>query len=183
MPHPLSRNSLDDPRAWRDADRSPQIAQAKVIAATAVALAAAMAISAVAAVRSAAAQPVRARVARAATVGAGNTSLGKVLVDGRGHTLYVFTRDSKDKDRCAAISGCSGVWQALTTTGRPHASGGVRASLLGTIALGGRRQVTYAGHPLYTYAFDNAPDEVDYVGVTQFGGTWLALSTAGRTVG
>ena len=61
---------------------------------------------------------------------------------------------------------------------------GLKPSLLGTIALGGgRRQVTYAGHPLYTYAFDSGPAETGYVGATQFGGTWRALSATGRPLG
>ncbi len=163
---------------------------AKLAAASAAAVAAAMAITGTIAVRSASAQdaaaaaPQRASIAAVATVGERSTPLGKLLVNGRGFTLYVFSRDSRGKDRCISTSGCLSAWPALTTSGQPRAGSGVKASLLGTITLAnGSRQVTYAGHPLYTYAFDSAPAETDYVGATAFGGTWPALSPSGKLVG
>jgi hypothetical protein len=59
----------------------------------------------------------------------------------------------------------------------------VKASLLGSIALPHRtaRQVTYAGHPLYTYSGDSGPAQTDYVGVSMFGGAWPALTASGKT--
>ncbi len=87
--------------------------------------------------------------ARAASVQLRNSSLGKILVDSSGFTLYEFSKDSRNKDTCVKVSGCSAVWPALTTHGSPTAGAGVKASLLSTIKLpGGARQVTYAGHPL-----------------------------------
>lgn len=134
--------------------------------------------------RTATADSARSSAASAAGVNVHGSSLGTLLVNHNGFTLYIFSRDSRGRDRCAATPGCMGVWPALTTRARPHAGHGVRASLLGTIALGGgRRQVTYAGHPLYTYAFDSGPAETGYVGATQFGGTWRALSATGRPLG
>ena len=59
----------------------------------------------------------------------------------------------------------------------------MRRSLLGTIKLpNGARQVTYAGHPLYTYIGDSGPGDTSYVGVSQFGGRWFALTAAGHIV-
>jgi predicted lipoprotein with Yx(FWY)xxD motif len=111
------------------------------------------------------------------------TSLGRILVNGRGRTLYMFSRDGSGHDRCATIPSCPGVWPALTSTGTPTAGAGVKAALLGTIVLAhGARQVTYAGHPLYTYLGDSAPGETSYVGVRQFGGRWYALSSGGGRV-
>jgi predicted lipoprotein with Yx(FWY)xxD motif len=113
-----------------------------------------------------------------------STSLGKVLANGRGFTLYVFSRDGKNKDKCVMASGCKQVWPASTTHGKPSASGGVKASLLGTIKLsGGVHQVTYAGHPLYTYSGDSGPGQTDYVGAQQFGGTWRAVNSSGKPIG
>ncbi len=90
--------------------------------------------------------------------GSSRPGLGEILVDSSGHTLYLFTRDRHDEDSCANVSGCLETWPALTTTHKPVAGAHVRASLLGTIKLHGRvRQVTYAGHPLYTYALDFDP--------------------------
>jgi predicted lipoprotein with Yx(FWY)xxD motif len=111
------------------------------------------------------------------------TSLGMILVNGRGHTLYAFTRDGKNTDRCATTSGCPGTWPATTSTGKPTAGPGVKSSKLSTIKLSnGSHQVTYAGRPLYTYIADSSAGETDYVGARQFGGTWLAVNAAGRTV-
>jgi predicted lipoprotein with Yx(FWY)xxD motif len=124
-----------------------------------------------------------AHAGRAASVQLHSSSLGKILVDGSGFTLYEFTRDSRNKDTCVRVSGCSGVWPALSVHGSPTAGSGVKASLLSTIKLpGGARQVTYAGHPLYTYAAATERAETAYAGVSSFGGKWHAVSAAGGPV-
>jgi predicted lipoprotein with Yx(FWY)xxD motif len=111
------------------------------------------------------------------------TSLRKILATGRGLTVYMFTRDSINHDSCVAISGCTGIWPLVTSSGRPSLGPGVKRSLVGAITLsGGVRQVTYAGHPLYTYLGDSGPGDTSYVGQSQFGGKWYALSPAGRAV-
>ena len=111
------------------------------------------------------------------------TSVGTILVDARGFTLYVFTRDGRVKNSCATVSGCRAIWPFVTTGGKPVAGPGVKSSLIGTITLNGRtRQVTYAGRPLYTYSGDSVPGEADYINATQFGGHWPALNAAGQAV-
>ena len=111
------------------------------------------------------------------------TSVGTILVDSRGATLYAFTKDGRNVDTCVRIGGCAGLWPLLTTAGKPVAGTGVRASLIGTIAVrAGARQVTYAGHPLYSYSGDSGPGQVSYVGVAQFGGSWPAVNAAGGEV-
>ena len=110
-----------------------------------------------------------------------STSVGKILTFS-GFTLYRFTRDTKNNDVCVKISGCTSIWPPLTTTGAPTAGAGVKSSLLSTIGIrGGRRQVTYAGRPLYRYAFDSRGSTA-YVGASQFGGNWYALNAFGGTV-
>jgi predicted lipoprotein with Yx(FWY)xxD motif len=124
-----------------------------------------------------------AHVARGTTVQLRHTSLGEILVDRQGFTLYMFTADSSRHDKCMSIRGCVGVWPVLTTSANPVAGSGVKASLLGTITVSGRtKQVTYAGHPLYTYVGDSGPGQTSYVGARQFGGNWYALNSAGKTV-
>ncbi len=119
----------------------------------------------------------------AATVRLEQTSLGEILVDRSGHTLYLFTRDRHDKDSCAKVAGCLETWPALTTTRRPVAGANVRASLLGTIKLHGRvRQVTYAGHPLYTYALEFGRRSTFNIGADEYGGAWDAVNAAGVAV-
>jgi predicted lipoprotein with Yx(FWY)xxD motif len=120
-----------------------------------------------------------ARQSAAATVQLRHTSLGSILVSGSGRTLYEFTRDHGDKSSCAAISGCSEIWPSLKASGRPTAGSGIKASLLSTTS---GKQVTYAGHPLYTYSGDSGPGKTSYVGARQFGGTWYALTASGGTV-
>jgi predicted lipoprotein with Yx(FWY)xxD motif len=113
-----------------------------------------------------------------------STSLGKVLANGRGFTLYAFSRDAKNKDKCVMTSGCKQVWPVAATHGKPTAAGGVKASLLGTIKLSaGVQQVTYAGHPLYAYSGDSGPGQTDYVGAHEFGGVWQAVNAKGTPVG
>jgi predicted lipoprotein with Yx(FWY)xxD motif len=120
---------------------------------------------------------------RAAKVQVRHTALGNILANRRGLTLYVFSRDSRKHDSCMAISGCAGIWPVLKTGARPTAGSGVKRSLLGTITLpGGARQVTYAGHPLYTYIGDSGPGQTEYVGFDQFGGRWYAINASGRVV-
>jgi predicted lipoprotein with Yx(FWY)xxD motif len=116
---------------------------------------------------------------RAATVQLRHTSLGNILVNSSGRTLYEFTRDHANRNSCAAISGCSAVWPSLKVSGRPTAGSGVKASLLSTTS---GNQVTYAGHPLYTYSGDGGPGKISYVGVSTFGGTWYAVNASGGPV-
>jgi predicted lipoprotein with Yx(FWY)xxD motif len=113
-----------------------------------------------------------ARAARVAKVEVKHTALGSILTTSSGLTLYEFTRDRSGEDSCVKVSGCASVWPALTSSGSPVAGAGVKGSLLSTIRIsGGVKQVTYAGHALYTY-----------VGADSFGGHWYALSAAGHAV-
>jgi predicted lipoprotein with Yx(FWY)xxD motif len=124
-----------------------------------------------------------AQASRATKVGLRHTSLGTVLVSASGRTLYEFTRDRPHRNSCVKISGCSEIWPALTSSGKPTAGPGVRASLLSTIKLpGGSKQVTYAGHALYLYSADSGPGETSYVGEKAFGGIWYAINSSGHTV-
>ncbi len=115
----------------------------------------------------------------AATVQLRHTNLGSILVSSSGRTLYEFTKDHGNKNSCAAISGCSAIWPSLKASGRPTAGSGVKASLLSTTS---GKQVTYSGHPLYTYSGDSGPGKTSYVGVKEFGGTWYAINASGGTV-
>jgi predicted lipoprotein with Yx(FWY)xxD motif len=124
-----------------------------------------------------------ANASRSAKVGLRHTSVGTILVSASGRTLYEFTRDHARSNSCVKIRGCSGIWPALTTSGKPTAGPGVRASLLSTIKIsGGANQVTYAGHALYLYSADSGPGETSYVGEKAFGGNWYAINAAGHTV-
>lgn len=148
----------------------------------AVALVTASAAAAAAGPAAAGTAPPARAAATGARVAVRHTALGNILVNGRGFTLYMFTRDGRARDRCVQISGCRGVWPLYITHGRPIAGRGVRSGLLGTIRVGRAMQVTYAGHPLYTYVADSAPGQTSYVGVSMFGGRWFGLRASGAMV-
>jgi predicted lipoprotein with Yx(FWY)xxD motif len=122
------------------------------------------------------------RSAGVMTIRLRQTGVGLILTTAAGRTIYAFTRDGRNRDRCAAISGCTSVWPLVTTSGHAAAGHGVSRHLLGTIRVGGSQQITYAGRPLYTYTGDSAPGQTGYVGISQFGGAWDALNAAGRLV-
>jgi hypothetical protein len=80
------------------------------------------------------------------------------------------------------MSDCASIRPLVRTGVRPIAGPGVRRSLLGTIKVRGRLQVTYAGHPLYTYSGDAGPGSTSYVGKSQFNGVWRGVRASGATV-
>jgi predicted lipoprotein with Yx(FWY)xxD motif len=105
--------------------------------------------------------------------------LGEVLVNSEGHTLYAFSKDSGEASACGGA--CARSWpQLLVAHGEPEPSNGAGAARLGTITLpDGKRQVTYSGHPLYSFAGDKSPGEANGNGSAAFGGTWNALKGSG----
>jgi len=117
----------------------------------------------------------------ASVVSTKTSSLGTFLVDGQGRTLYLWDADHGPRSTCTAA--CAQAWPPLTTTGAPKASGAVKSSLLGTATRAdGSREVTYAGHPLYTYAGDTRPGQVTGEGSNSFGAPWWTVTTAGRAL-
>ena len=124
-----------------------------------------------------------AREGQAAKIQLRQTSIGKILVDSSGFTLYRFTKDTGKANSCINISQCPGTWPALSGAAKPTAGPGVKSSLLSTIKLpNGSRQLTYAGHPLYRYFSASERGETAYVGAVEFGGKWLAVNAAGGLV-
>lgn len=111
------------------------------------------------------------------------TSVGTILVNGRGFTIYAFTKDSRNHEACQGIGGCLSLWPVVSGSSRPSLGPGVKRSKVGTITLkSGKKQLTYGGHPLYTYAADSGPGQTFYVNFLQFGGRWPAVNAAGGTV-
>jgi predicted lipoprotein with Yx(FWY)xxD motif len=115
-------------------------------------------------------------------VGAAALAPGTALVDGNGHTLYLFEADRATTSTCAG--GCAQVWPPLVTHGSaPTASGSVQATLLGsTPRTDGTKQVTYNGHPLYCFAGDKAAGDVRGQGLNQFGAKWYVVAPGGDKI-
>ena len=118
---------------------------------------------------------------RTTPVTAHSSKYGTVLFDGKGRSIYLFAKDRGDKSSC--YGSCAKAWPPLLTKGAPHAGKGARKSLLGTTRRrDGTLQVTYAGHPLYGFAGDTKRGQITCQDVSQFGGTWLVVSAAGKAV-
>jgi predicted lipoprotein with Yx(FWY)xxD motif len=116
-----------------------------------------------------------------ATVSSRMTSLGQILVDGNGMTIYLFEKDTGTTSMCD--SSCAKYWPPVTTTGAPKAGSGATAAMLGTTKRAdGTTQVTYNGHPLYLYAGDKNPGDVAGQGMNAFGALWYVVSPAGKEV-
>jgi predicted lipoprotein with Yx(FWY)xxD motif len=119
--------------------------------------------------------------ATAAAVAVGKAgSLGAILVDGTGRTLYLFEKDHVSSS-CAGQ--CAQVWPPLLSTGTATAGSGAAGGLIGeTTRSDGTHQVTYAGHPLYYYVADQAAQQAKGQGLNQFGAEWYVLSAKGDKV-
>ncbi len=112
------------------------------------------------------------------TVRTADGELGTFLVDGDGRTLYLFTVDEPGVSNCD--EGCLQAWPPLLTAGDPTATGAVDAALLGTLTRDdGTLQVTYAGWPLYLFAADAAPGEVNGQGVNA---VWFVVAPDGMMI-
>ena len=115
------------------------------------------------------------------TVNVRSTRLGKILVDSRGHTLYLFKKDAGKKSKC--FGACATAWPPLRANGKPTVGSGARASKVGTTKRSdGKPQVTYNGHPLYLFVKDKKPGDTQGEGLSAFGAPWFAVSPAGKQV-
>jgi predicted lipoprotein with Yx(FWY)xxD motif len=114
-------------------------------------------------------------------VSTAQTSPGRILVNARGHTLYLFSRDRNGKSACSGQ--CATFWPPLIASGKPRVAAGAKASLIGTIKRAdGRRQVTYNHHPLYAFVKDTAKGQTHGEAFSAFGGKWYAVSPGGAKV-
>lgn len=104
--------------------------------------------------------------------------VGTVLVDSEGMTVYLFTPDQGTESTC--YGGCEAAWAPVVAEGKPTAGEGAMSSALGTTKRkDGTMQVTYNGHPLYTFSGDSAPGEANG---QEDDGTWFVLDEAGEAV-
>lgn len=138
-----------------------------------------------AAVTSASAAPANARksaaVVRISTRAV--PGLGRVLVDSKGRTLYMFAPDKRKRVTC--VSTCARIWPPvfLPKGAKAVGTGGVKAALLGSDAdPAGGRVVTYHGWPLYLYLGDHAPGTAFGQALNLNGGLWYVLTPAGTLI-
>ena len=119
--------------------------------------------------------------AKSPTLKSRKTSLGTILVDKSGRTLYAFGHDKTDKSRCNGQ--CASFWPPASSPKKPTVGSGITKSKLKVIKRSdGSRQLSYNGHPLYRYVGDGKPGDTNGENLTAFGGKWDAVSKAGKVV-
>lgn len=114
----------------------------------------------------------------AATVKTAGSSLGQILVDGSGRTLYLYKPDTSTTPTCTG--SCASTWPADTTSGKPQESG-LTATMLSTTTRPDDHatQVTYNGHPLYYFSGDSKAGDVNGQGTM---GIWYVVSPSGSAI-
>ncbi|MCW2985555.1 MAG: hypothetical protein JWR63_3125, partial [Conexibacter sp.] len=116
--------------------------------------------------------------AKLATAGG---AVGTMLVDGQGRTLYLWKADTSNMSTCSGA--CAQAWPPVTSKAAVSAGGAVNAKLVGTSKRSdGTTQVTYAGHPLYTFAGDSAAGQLNGQGSAAFGAPWFAVAPSGAAI-
>ncbi len=108
-----------------------------------------------------------------------NATLGDILTDANGKTLYIFLNDKPGQSTCTG--SCASIWPALVAPAglTPTAGTGVTGTV-GTITLpDGRYQVTINNMPLYYFAADKAPGDINGEGKAN---VWFAVNPAGAPI-
>ena len=126
-------------------------------------------------------KPATTAKATGSTVKLRDSRYGRILVTGKGLTLYLFTKESTPKPRC--YGDCAKAWPPFYTKGKPKVGAGLDPRKVGASKRSdGRRQVTYNGHPLYRYFTEKKPGDIFCQNVAEFGGTWLVVARTGDAV-
>jgi predicted lipoprotein with Yx(FWY)xxD motif len=99
-----------------------------------------------------------------------------VVTNAQGFTLYSFAPDTGTASKCTGA--CAQIWPPVTG---PAAAGQGVTGTLGTITRSdGAKQITYNGHPLYTYTADTAPGQAKGNGLNVDGGVWHEVTASGQ---
>jgi predicted lipoprotein with Yx(FWY)xxD motif len=108
------------------------------------------------------------------TIKAGEVHGTSVLTNAHGYTLYWFAPDSATASHCYAT--CAAYWPPVLGTASPSA--GVAGSFATLKRSNGSNQVTYNGHPLYTYVGDSAPGQASGNRIRLNGGWWYEMKVS-----
>lgn len=113
--------------------------------------------------------------AKKPTVKLATSTLGKILVDAKGRTLYAFDPDGSNIDASQCTGGCASVWPPLTAK-KAQVGKGLDASFITVNASG---QVAYNNHLLYRYSGDSAKGDTFGQGI---GGVWHVVGADGSPI-
>ncbi len=117
--------------------------------------------------------------ATAAELKVAESKLGQIVVDGKGMSVYYFTKDTKDSGTSACTGGCLTAWPPVVTTSDAPAVEGVTGTL-GTITTpDGKKQVTINGMPIYYFEKDKAVGDILGQGVNS---VWYLVAPSGEMI-
>jgi predicted lipoprotein with Yx(FWY)xxD motif len=115
------------------------------------------------------------------TLSSMSNSLGTILVDNGGNTLYLFLKDKGGTSSCSGA--CATNWPPYAPTGKLVAGSGVKASLMHRVTRAdGKKQLVYNGHPLYTFGGDSKSGDANGQGANAFGALWYVVSPSGAAI-
>jgi predicted lipoprotein with Yx(FWY)xxD motif len=116
----------------------------------------------------------------AAAVSLADSKLGKILVDGKGMTLYIFTPDGTG-GKSVCTDKCLASWPALASDAAPTLGTGLDAEDFASITRDdtGAKQVTFYGMPLYYFAGDKAAGDTNGQGLNS---KWYVIGADGKPI-
>ncbi|MDO8732625.1 MAG: hypothetical protein Q7L55_08660 [Actinomycetota bacterium] len=122
-----------------------------------------------------------AQVRSRAVLSTASTSLGTIVVDSTGRTVYEFAADSKGHSTCAG--GCLTYWPLVTAPSAMPASVPGISGKVGFIKRSdGKRQLTLNGMPLYRFTGDSKAGQTNGQGSTGSGAKWWVVSSSGKQI-
>jgi predicted lipoprotein with Yx(FWY)xxD motif len=111
-----------------------------------------------------------------------DSALGKIIVDGNGLTLYMFTPDDEAGGKPTCVDACAANWPALTATDAASvtAGAGLDASKISIVDRpDGTKQVKYGDYPLYHFAKDTAAGQTNGQGLAT---KWYVVGADGEPI-
>ena len=112
-------------------------------------------------------------------LGTAETSLGTIVVDGNGMTAYYFLKDVKDSGTSACSGDCLTAWPPITAESDTPTVEGVTGEVGTITGTDGSTQITIDGRPIYTFAQDTAPGDVNGQGVND---VWYVIAPDGSEI-
>jgi predicted lipoprotein with Yx(FWY)xxD motif len=109
--------------------------------------------------------------------GGGTTTASKTLTDSAGFTLYWFAIDTAKKSNCNGV--CAQFWPPLPASAKVTNMSSLSGKFGSITRADGTKQLTYMGHPLYTFKEDTAPGQDKGNGKNLVGGVWWAMTPTG----
>lgn len=108
-----------------------------------------------------------------------DSDLGQIVVDGTGMTVYFFDKDTAGATSSACTGQCASLWPAVHPSSTTPAVDGISAEVGTITGTDGQPQLTLDGRPVYTYASDTAPGDVNGQG---FGDLWYVVGPDGTEI-